>query len=131
MNIEFIQVASAAVIVMLLSVTLKDIKREYAVILSVIGAILLMTWGIGQINPVIQKISELTERSGIDEQCSEALFKSLGISVITRLSYDVCCDAGETAIASKVDFCGRISLLLIAIPLFERLLDLAGEIILA
>ncbi len=129
MNNEFLQVASAAVIIAMLAVTLRDIKKEYAVILSVVGAVLLLVWGISRIEPITQKISELIELSGIDKEYSEILFKALGISISTRLGHDICCDAGESAIAAKVDLCGRVSLLLISLPLFEKLLTLAGEIL--
>ena len=129
MNIEFFQIASAAVIILLISVTLRDIKKEYAVILSVSGAVLLMIWGIGRIEPISSKIAEFADAGGIANEHSEILFKALGISVSTRMVHGICCDAGESAIASKVDFCGRISLLLISMPLFEKLLDIAAEIL--
>jgi len=129
MNNEIFQVASAAVIIVLITVTLRDIKKEYAVILSVIGAVTLLAWGIGRIEPVAQKISELAELSGIEHEYSEILLKALGISITTRMAHDVCFDAGESAIASKVDFCGKIALMLISLPLFERLLSIAVKIV--
>ena len=42
---------------------------------------------------------------------------------------DVCRDAGQTALAGKLELGGRLALLIVALPLFRRLLDLAMEII--
>ena len=128
MSNEIFQVASAAVIIVIMSLTLKGSKREYAVVLSVIGAVLLLMWGLERIEPLTNKITELADKGGIDNEYSEILLKSIGISMATRLALDVCFDAGETAIASKVDFCGRIALLIISLPLFDKLLDIAAEI---
>ena len=71
------------------------------------------------------------ELSNIDNKYSETLLKALGISFCSKLGKDVCNDAGETAIASKIDFCGRICMLILSLPLFEEVILLAREIILA
>ena len=131
MNIEFLPVAAAGVIMMLLSVTVRDIKKEYAIIMSVISALLLMMWGISRIGSVINKITEFMELSSMDSKYSEILLKALGISICTKLAKDVCADAGENAIAGKIEFCGKICMLLLSLPLFEELLMLAKEIVLA
>ena len=69
------------------------------------------------------------ELSNIDFKYSETLLKALGISFCSKLGKDVCCDAGETAIASKIDFCARACILILALPLFEELILLAREIV--
>ena len=129
MTAEFLSVIAIAVITMLLSVTLKDIKSEYAVLVSMVGAAVLLGWGVSRLDPIAQKITELAELSQMQTEHSEILFKAVAISLFTRLGRDICCDSGETAIGSKVEFCGRICLMLLAMPLFEDLIGLAEEIL--
>ena len=114
---------------MLLSVTLRDIKREYAVILSTVGALLLLSWGVLSLEPIVKNIEELLNLSQMPQEYAEIMLKALGISICTKLGSDICCDAGETAIGSKIEFCGKVCLLSLSIPLLSTLLQLAAEIV--
>jgi len=131
MNAEFLPITAAAIIIMFMAVTLKEIKREYALVLTVVGTVILAVWGISQTEPILQRITELMELGEIDTGYSETLIKALGISICSKVGKDICCDAGETALGSKVDFCGKVCLLVLALPIFDELLSLAKNILLA
>ena len=45
--------------------------------------------------------------------------------MLAQLSADACRDAGETALAEKAELAGKVFLLLIALPLFEKVAELA------
>lgn len=42
----------AAMVAMLLAVTLREIKKEYAVLLSLLCAVALMLWAVGTMAPI-------------------------------------------------------------------------------
>ena len=129
MSADFLPVAAAGVIITLLSVTLRDLKREYAVMLSAVGAVLLAVWGTGELLPIAKKITELAQMSRIKTEYAEIMLKALGISICAKIGGDICRDSGESAIGGKVEFCGRVCLLVLALPIFEELLTLAGELL--
>ncbi|MFV0498111.1 MAG: SpoIIIAC/SpoIIIAD family protein [Candidatus Fimivivens sp.] len=125
---EFFAVLAAALMAMLLAVTLRDLKKEYALLLSLICGILLLIWGVMALEPVVSQMSELLALTQLNTQYSALLLKALGIAICTQLASDACKDAGETAISSKVEFCGKVCLLALSLPLFEALLQLATKI---
>ena len=53
------------------------------------------------------------------------ILKSLGITYITYVSSEICKSAGEGGIAGQVELVGRIEILLLCIPYFEKLVNLA------
>ena len=57
MKNEIFQIASAAVIIVILITTLRGMKQEYAVVLSVMGAVLLLLWGMERIELPIRTSS--------------------------------------------------------------------------
>lgn len=125
---EFFVVVAAAIMAMLLAVTLRDLKKEYALMLSLICGVLLLLWSVNALKPVIDQLTGLVELTQLDTEYSSLLLKALGISVCTQLACDACKDAGETAIGSKVEFCGKVCLLAMSLPLFGELLRLATKI---
>lgn len=127
MNI--IAITGAAIAAATLSVVLRQYNREYSLYISLAVSILIFLVVIGAINPVIDLIEELSETSGIETQYLLILIKALAISYITQLASDCCKDSGENAIAAKVDFAGRIAILLISVPLFEAIIGIVKELI--
>ena len=128
MNPDIFVAVGAAMVAMLLAVTLREIKKEYAVLLSLLCAVALMLWALGTMAPIIEQIEALVDSTGLDPQYGEILLKSLGMAVCTQLACDACKDAGETAIGAKVEFCGRVCLVALSLPLFSEILSLAQRI---
>lgn len=129
MSGEFLPVAAFALAAMLAAAALKEIKREYATALSLLAAVLLMLWGINALLPMIKTIERLIGLTNADSSHFELLLKALGISLCTQFAADSCADAGEGAIGSKVEFCGRTCLIVLSLPLLEELLSIAEKIL--
>ena len=72
---------------------------------------------------IAAKLDEIIGRSNIDSEYITILFKALGICYITQFSADICRDCNETAIASAAEILGKIQLIVLALPLFEQLID--------
>lgn len=129
MSAEFLPIAALSLAAMLAAVTLKDIRHEYAVVISIAAAVLLTVWGINRLIPIAETIERLMKLSNADSAHFETLLKALGISVCTQFAADCCHDAGESAIGSKVGFCGRVCLVALSLPLLEELLVIAEKIL--
>ena len=129
MSGDFLPVAALAIAARFSAVALKEMKREYAMLLSLLAAVLLMLWGIERLMPMIETIERLIGLTNAGNSYFELLLKALGISLCTQFAADSCNDAGEGAIASKVEFCGRSCLIALSLPLLEELLLIAEKIL--
>ena len=127
MNITII--ASIALIAAILSIILKQYKPEYSLFISLSAGILIFLSVLAVIRPIMDFINSLTEQAGLSGIYAEVLIKSLAVCYITQLASDCCIDAGETAIAGKLQIAGKIAILLIALPMFQSLTELVTELI--
>lgn len=127
MNI--IIIASVALIAAVLSLILKQYKPEYSLFISISAGVLIFLSVLAVIRPIMDYITGLTEQTGLSGVYAEVLIKSLAVCYITQLAADCCTDAGETAIAGKLQIAGRIAILLIALPMFQSLTELVTELI--
>lgn len=112
-----------------IAVLLKQHKPEYAVILSIGAGTLIITMILSAIIPAIAEINSLINLSGIHEEYGKIIIKSLGICFITQFAADTCRDAKETALASKIETAGKIAVLLISLPMFKNIAELAVRLI--
>ncbi|MDE6724449.1 MAG: stage III sporulation protein AC/AD protein family [Ruminiclostridium sp.] len=127
MNI--IIIVSFGIISAVLSLVLKQYKPEYSMFISLASGILIFVSVIAAIEPIIGYISELTENAGLSGIYAEILLKSLAVCYLTQLACDCCKDAGETAIAGKLQIAGKIAVLLIALPIFKSITEIVTGLI--
>ena len=104
-------------------------NKEYGMlmVLATVSFILLMI--ISYISPVISVIDDLFTLSGISKDYLEIIFKAIGICYLTQLGCDYCKDANESVIASELELAGKISLLIISLPLFSELIEIVKKIL--
>ncbi len=119
-----IGLASAAI-----ATVLRQYNKEYGLYISLGATVVIMSVILYSLEPVFSFINELTNVSDINTEYINVLIKSLAICYMTSIASDSCKDCGETAIASRIDFAGKIALLLITIPLFEAILDIIKELL--
>lgn len=119
-----IGIAAAAI-----ATVLRQYNKEYGLYISLAASIIILSTVLNSLSPIFDLVDELAVISSTDSEYISILVKALAICYITQLASDSCKDCGESAIASRIDFAGKILLLLITIPLFEALLGIVKELI--
>lgn len=118
-----IAVCGFCLICTVILVLLRKGNPEFAVPVSLLAGAAVLLFIIGSSVGIFNMISEFSQNAGMDEAHIKLIFKALGICYITRLACDVCKDSGETALASKVDLAGRITIAALSLPLITALLQ--------
>lgn len=126
---NMITITGMAVIAVALSTMLKPKNPEYSLLLSLITGVLILAMIVTGAAPVFERVNSLLEATGAKSEHVRILFKSLGLCFITQIACDACRDLGETAVASKVEAAGKMSVLVISLPLFEQVLTIVGSLI--
>lgn len=113
----------------ILSVTVRSYRPEYGVLISVTTGVIIMFLISESIFGVIEGLYDVATRTGIDTKYFKIIIKVIGISYITRFSVEICRDAGENAIAQKVDVAGKFAVMILTIPVISGFLDMIVEIL--
>ena len=77
---------------------------------------------------VISDLTAITSGQGLDVY-SRVLIKTLGLALLTKICSDICRDCGEGTLASCVELCGKLAILLLCIPMIGELMDYAKKIL--
>ncbi|MBR3290284.1 MAG: stage III sporulation protein AD [Clostridia bacterium] len=122
---ELTAVVGLTVVAALLSVLLRDSRPEQGLLLRLGAGTAVLLAVLSQLSPLLSGVQEMLSKSSLSWEYSRLLFKGLGICLLTQTAADTCRDAGETALAGKVELSSKITLLLLAVPLFEKVAELA------
>lgn len=114
------------------SLVIKSVRPELASIVAVSTGILLLLYTIAELTGIVDTVRLIAERNGIEAGYVGTLLKILGIAYAAEFGTRVCRDAGESAIAARVELSGRILILAAALPTvvtsIDRALKLLGEL---
>lgn len=125
MDMEWSAIIGLGVVAVCLVVLLRQYKPEYALMISLICSVLIFSAVIARLLPALDEISGMLADADIDSSYIAILLKAMGLCFVTQIASDSCRDAGESAIASRIDLAGRIALVLVALPLFRDIITIA------
>ena len=74
-------------------------------------------------------IQSISSKTNINNDFLIILIKITGIAILTEFAVSICKDAGESAIASKVDVGGKILIISLSIPIINALIDTIVKIL--
>jgi stage III sporulation protein AD len=120
---EIFQIVGLALIAAVLSVLIKGQRPDIAIQISIAAGIIIFLFMIVRISTVIVLLKDLANRVNIDIVYLGTVLKIIGIAYITTFGADVCRDAGEGSIASKIEFAGKILIMVLAVPILMAVLD--------
>lgn len=126
MNI--IQLCGIGICTVMFAVLLKERRGEIALMVSLAGSVLLLGYALTVFVPSIEFISETVQESSFSPYIS-VLLKALGIAFAVQITSDICRDAGESSVASKVELVGKAEILLISLPMVKELLSAAYSLL--
>ncbi len=125
---DMLQIVGLGMTATILITMLKSQRPEIAVQLSVIAGIVIFMLISGKLMAVVTLLDNYTKKADIDFEFLSTLLKIIGIAYIAEFGAEVCKDAGESAIASKIELAGKVIIMVIAVPIITSLLDLVVKI---
>ena len=112
------------VVAAIIAVVLKQHRPEFAIMVSLAAGALILGGVLVGMLPVINQIRVIFSATAVPQQYVQILFQALGLCFVTQIACDACKDAGESAIGAKIELAGKISVLVISLPLFTQVLDI-------
>lgn len=107
-----------------LAVVLKKESPQLALLLTAVTGILIFFMVCGYLEGLLRILRETAERAGVSSGYFAVVLKVIGIAYLTQFGAQLCADAGETAIGSKIELAGKILMMAAAVPVLTALLEM-------
>ena len=118
------QIVATGVLSAMLAITIKKQSPEIAIVITVAASVLIFIMVlpmVAQTVSVLSRVGEMLEGGG---QYVSLALRVIGVAYMAELGASVCSDAGETAIAAKIDFAGKVCIVVLSIPILKGIFDL-------
>ena len=126
---EIIKVIGIGLIALVIAIILKQYRPEYVIYISIIAGILILFLTLEKFSGIINLLKSIFDKTYINKQFLEILLKITGIAIITEFAVSICSDAGEKAIASKIEIGSKVIIVTMSIPIISSLLEVIIDIL--
>lgn len=123
------QVAALAAVGAVCAAAIKKQTPDVALAMTICAATLILTMAMTAFRPIRELMDTLAKRAGLSAAVLSPVIKTVGVSILTRVTAELCRDAGEGGLASAVEIAGGACALLVCLPLFEAVLGLILDLI--
>ena len=108
-------------------VPMKELKKEYFLFATAGLSVIIFVFALKSAKPILQYLEAFSRNEA--SLYLKTLVKVSGISVITTLTSEFAKDMGVESVSGKVEFAGKVAILLCAIPIYDNLFLLVESVL--
>jgi len=120
---EIIKIVAFAFMALFIVLIFKGRRDDIAIQVSIAAGILIFLFMVNKLTIIMGFLQTLANKANIDVVYLNTVFKILGIAYLASFCSEICKDAGENSIAAKVEFSGKILILVLAIPILMAVMQ--------
>ena len=124
-----VKLLAVAVTGSVLGLVIKKNSPEMALMLTVALAIFTVVLSAQIISEILAFVKSVSEAAGISASVLAIVLKTVGVAIVTKISADICRDAGQASVASSVEFAGSAVAVYAALPLFKTVVSMIDSLL--
>jgi stage III sporulation protein AD len=121
--VDILQIVGIGFLATVLILVIREQKPMFAYLLAVFVGVAIFLSLIGKIGDVVSVLEQLADRSGIPSVYLKTMLKIIGIAYIAEFGAQIVRDAGLESIASKIEFAGKMLILVMAVPIISVIVE--------
>lgn len=120
---EIWQIVGLALIVAVVGVVLKQFRKEIALQLTILTGTIIFVLILGKIKIIVDLLQNLADQANISSYYLLIVLKIVGVAYLAEFGADICRDADEKALATKIEIAAKVAVLVLAIPIIVAILE--------
>jgi stage III sporulation protein AD len=114
----------------LICAVLKEQKPELSLAVAIATGVAAVVIMLPDFKSEIATLSSLADSAGVAQTSVKIMLRACGISIIAEFAAQICQDAGESALAGRIQLGARLALLAMAVPLITEILSRVSSLVL-
>ncbi len=120
---EIMQIVGIAIVSTILCLVIKKDRPEFSNFIAITAGVVILLSVLLKLNFIVEQINDLAQRADIPSMYISLIIKLIGIAYIMEFAISLCKDCGESNIASKLEFGGKIIIMSMSFPILLSILD--------
>ena len=120
---EIWQIVGLALIVTVFCVVLKQFRPEIALQLSILAGAAIFILILSKIKVIVDLLQTLADQANISSYYLLIVLKIVGVAYLAEFGAQICRDAGEGALATKIELAAKVGVIVLAIPIIVAITE--------
>ena len=121
---DIAQIVAVGIISVILIITIRKQNAEFALLISIMASIIIFFMIMPFLGQAVELLKDIAGLMDTNVQYIGLILKIIAIAYIAEFGAQICIDAGETAVASKIELAGKVLILITSSPVLYGLVDL-------
>lgn len=121
---EIFKIIGVAFVTAISAILLKSTKPELSFAVTVTGVIVILMFVVDMLQNTVNILSTIASITGIENGLIKILLKIVGVGYLTEFSAGILNDFGSNTVADKVILGGKLTILILSLPIIESVLKL-------
>lgn len=125
---DIIKVILIGIITCIVDIFIKKIKPELSVLVILTGCCLILLSLVGSLKTAFSGVNGIFSLLKFDSNMVKCVFKIIGVGYLVEFGASICNDSGHSSIAEKIVLAGKITILIMCLPIISNLIKILVEI---
>lgn len=126
---EIFKIVGLGLVATIIAILLNQYKPEYKIFVSTAAGIIIILLVLTKLVTVFEIIKDIIYRLDVEAVYLRSIFKIIAIAYVAEFGAQICEDCGEGSIATKIEFAGKVIIIVLALPIMLAVLDLVTGLI--
>ncbi|MGV3466233.1 MAG: stage III sporulation protein AD [Heyndrickxia sp.] len=117
------QIVGISLITTFLALIIKEQKPNFAFLLVLFVGCAIFLFLVDQLRDIVQMVQRIASNANVNTIYVETILKIIGVAYIAEFASHISKDAGQGAMAAKVELAGKIIILAMSIPILSVLIE--------
>ena len=126
---EIIKIAGIALTGVISAALLKSINKDISLYVILATAVIILIAVLGEVSEIFSFIENIYDDITYGREFFPVIIKVLIIAYITDFTAQLCKDAGEGSIGSKVELAGKVIIFYVAMPILTAILEVINVLL--
>ena len=126
---SILQILGCGFLTLVIWLVLEQYKSSFGIFAVIAFGILVLLQIADRLYEMLQTLLAMSVQAGVNTAYLATMIKIIGIAWLTEFLCQTCRDAGNGALAVKLEFAAKVSILLLIIPVLTELLHLILAIV--
>ncbi|MCQ5130197.1 stage III sporulation protein AD [Butyricicoccus faecihominis] len=124
---DLLALCGIALAAIVLTLTLKKESPAIAFLLALTAGLVILFRVFSGMGGAVREITQVFAQGGMSETLYLPVIKTVGVAVVVRVMGALSRDAGQSALAAKLEIAGSVLAIALCMPLLQQVLSLIEE----
>ncbi|MEW6308230.1 MAG: stage III sporulation protein AD [Bacillota bacterium] len=120
---EIFQVVGLSIVAVVLLTLLRRQRPELAVQVSIVVGVIIFLAVAARLASLLDVLYDMAQRAQVNTLYLTTVLRIIGVAYAAEFGAQVCRDADEGAVAAKVELAGKVTILVLAVPILIAIMD--------